>query len=60
MSTEQSEQMMELLEELAMLKKLDAKESGGGSDGDAAELEFREKRRREITDQIKGLGEATA
>ncbi len=58
MSTEQSEQMMELLKELAMLKQLDEKESGGSSDGDAAEIESREKRRREITDQIKGLGEA--
>jgi hypothetical protein len=59
MSAEQSEEMMELLKELAMLKKMDKKE-GGGSSEDAAELESREKRRREITDQIKVLGEGTA
>ncbi|HET7892265.1 MAG TPA: hypothetical protein VFL34_12100 [Candidatus Sulfotelmatobacter sp.] len=59
MSTEQSEQMMELLKELAMLKKLDEKENGRGSEG-AAELEGREARRREITEQIKALGDAAA
>jgi hypothetical protein len=61
MSTESSEQMMELLKELALLKKLDEKqESGEGSDVDIAELESRENRRREITEQIKALGEAEA
>ena len=60
MSTDQSEQMMELLKELAMLKKLDEKESGEGSDVDPAELESREARRLEITQQIKALGEAAS
>lgn len=56
MSAEQSEQMMELLKELAMLKKLDEKGNGTGSEG-YAELEAREERRRQITEQIKVLGE---
>lgn len=60
MSTDQSEQMMELLKELALLKKLEEKESGEGSDVDAAEIESRENRRREITEQIKALGEAAS
>jgi hypothetical protein len=58
MTTESSEQMMELLKELALLKKLDEKESGEVSDVDIAELESRENRRREISEQIKALGEA--
>ena len=57
MSTKASEQMMVLLKELAMLKELDAKrETGAGSDVDNAELESRQNRRREITEQIKALG----
>jgi hypothetical protein len=60
MSTESSEQMMELLKELALLKKLDEKESEAASDVDIAELESRENRRREITEQIKALGEAAS
>jgi hypothetical protein len=58
MSTESSQQMMELLKELSLLKKLDEKEGGEVSDGDIAELESRENRRREITERIKALGEA--
>lgn len=60
MSSEQSEQMMELLKELASLKKVEEKENGEGSDVGAAELESRENRRREITEQIKALGEAAS
>jgi hypothetical protein len=57
MSTKASEQMMVLLKELAMLKELDEKhESGTGSDVDNTELESRQNRRREITEQIKALG----
>jgi len=59
MSTESSEQMKQLLKELAQLKKLD-EESGTVSDGDIAELESRENRRREISEQIKALGEAAS
>lgn len=60
MSTESSEQMMQLLKELAMLKELDKKESEAVSDGGIAELESRENRRREIGEQIKALGEAAS
>ena len=60
MSTESSEQMMQLLKELAMLKELDGKESEAVSDGDIAELQSRENRRREIGEQIKALGEAAS
>lgn len=59
MSTESSEQMMDLLKELALLKKLDEKkESGEAPEVDIVELQSRENRRREITEQIKALGEA--
>jgi hypothetical protein len=52
-----SEQMMDLLKELALLKQADEKhENGSGSEADAAELESRKKRRQEISDQIKALG----
>lgn len=54
MSTEASEQMMELLKELAMLKELDgqaAESSAGGAD-----LESRSQRREEILEQIKAMG----
>ena len=57
MSTKASEQMMVLLKELAVLKELDEKhETGAGSNVDNAELESRQNRRREITEQIKALG----
>jgi hypothetical protein len=57
MSTESSQQMMDLLKELAMLKELDEKhETGLGSDVDTADLESRKKRRHEICEQIKALG----
>jgi hypothetical protein len=57
MSTESSQQMMDLLKELAMLKELDEKrETGSGSDVDTADLESRKKRRHEICEQIKALG----
>lgn len=59
MSTESSEQMMDLLKELAMLKEMDERhETAGGSDVDVAELESRKKRRHEICKQIKALGGA--
>jgi hypothetical protein len=61
MSTESSEQMMELLKELALLKQLDEKEERGEiSDENIIDLESRENRRREITQQIKALGEAAS
>ncbi|HXM66248.1 MAG TPA: hypothetical protein VN911_05915 [Candidatus Acidoferrum sp.] len=53
----QSETMMNLLKELALLKELDGK-SETESDAAASEQEARKNRRREITDQIKALGEA--
>lgn len=57
MSTKASDEMMVLLKELAVLKELDEKhESETGSDVDNAELESRQNRRREITEQIKALG----
>jgi hypothetical protein len=56
MSTKPSEQMMDLLKELVLLKELDEKhETGTGSGVDTAELESRKDRRREITEQIKAL-----
>jgi hypothetical protein len=55
MST-QSETMVDLLKELALLKELDGK-SESESDAAAGEQEARKNRRREITDQIKALGE---
>jgi len=57
MSTTPSEQMMDLLKELALLKELEQKhETGLGSEVDSAELESRKKRRHEICEQIKLLG----
>lgn len=57
MSTKPSEQMMDLLKELALLKELDEKhEAGSGSEVDDAELESRRRRRHEICEQIKALG----
>jgi hypothetical protein len=57
MSTKPSEQMMDLLKELALLKEMDEKhESGMGSKVHAADLELRKKRRHEICEQIKALG----
>jgi hypothetical protein len=53
----QSKTMMNLLKELALLKELDGK-SETESDAAAGEQEARKIRRREITDQIKALGEA--
>ncbi len=57
MSTKPSDQMMELLQELVLLKKLGEQENGDGSVVDPAELESTENRRREIKEQIKDLGE---
>jgi hypothetical protein len=57
MSTKPSEQMMDLLKELALLKALDQRhEIGSESGADAAELESRKSRRREIGEQIRALG----
>jgi hypothetical protein len=62
MSSKPSEQMMDLLQELALLKELDDKdaEKRSGSDVQAAELDSRKLRRQEIGAQIKALGGATA
>jgi hypothetical protein len=57
MSAKSSELMMGLLQELAVIKELDKKyESGTTSEGDVAEFESRQRRRREISDQMKALG----
>ncbi len=57
MSLGESEEMMDLLKELALLKRMDEDQtSGEGSDLEIAERESREKRRREIAEQIKSLG----
>ena len=59
MST-QSENMMGLLKELALLKELDGKsETEPQSDVRSSDLEAREHRRQEITTQIKALGETS-
>jgi hypothetical protein len=56
-SSKSSEEMMDLLKELAMLKAMDEKhETAAGSDVDSAELESRKRRRHEICEQIKALG----
>ena len=61
MSSKPSEQMMDLLQELALLKELDKDdEKGLASDLQAAESDSRQRRRQEIGDQIKALGESTA
>jgi hypothetical protein len=61
MSSKPSEQMMDLLQELALLKELDKDgEKGSRSDVQADELDSRRRRRQEIGDQIKALGESTA
>ncbi len=58
MSTKNSELMLELLKELALLKELDEKQPGQlRSDAGNAELEGRQRRRREISNQIKALAE---
>jgi hypothetical protein len=60
MSSKPSEQMMDLLQELALLKELDrSDERGPESNMQKTELDRRERRRREIGDQIKALGEST-
>lgn len=54
-----SEIMMHLLKELSLLKELDgAYETGPKSEDEIKEFENRQSRRKEITDQIKALGEA--
>jgi len=56
--SEQSETMMNLLKELALLKELDEKsDREPKSETEAIEVEARQHRRREITDQIRDLGE---
>jgi len=56
--TSQSETMMGLLKELALLKQLDEQtEANSTSDVRTAESEARQIRREEITGQIKTLGE---
>ncbi len=54
MSKEESDQMMELLKELALLKEMDGKSAE--SSVSSAELESRRKRRDEILEQIKAMG----
>jgi len=54
----QSETMMNLLKELALLKELDEKsDQKSKSDKQGNEFEARQNRRQEIADQIKALGE---
>ena len=57
MSTTPSEQMLDLLKELALLKEMEKQENGLGSEVDTGDLESRKKRRHEICEQIKALGE---
>jgi len=57
--SEQSETMMNLLKELALLKEQDGKsDKEPTSETETSELEARRNRREEITNQIKALGEA--
>jgi hypothetical protein len=61
MSSKPSEKMMDLLQELALLKELDrAHESGPKSNLQIAEFDLRQQRRQEIGDQIKALAQSTA
>ncbi len=54
----QSETMMNLLKELALLKELDEKSAQKSkSEKQGNEFEARQNRRQEIADQIKALGE---
>ncbi len=54
----QSETMMNLLKELALLKELDEKsETKSKSEKEIREFEARQSRRQEIADQIRALGE---
>jgi hypothetical protein len=54
----QSETMMNLLKELALLKELDEKsEAKSKSEKEIREFEARQSRRQEIADQIRALGE---
>ena len=56
MSAKSSELMMGLLQELAQLKELDkGYESGSRSEADIAESNSRQRRRHEISDQMKAL-----
>jgi hypothetical protein len=56
MSAKSSELMMGLLQELAQLKELDkGYESGPRSEADMAEFNSRQRRRQEISDQMKAL-----
>jgi len=51
---------MDLLKELASIKELDERyEKGPRSEVETEEFELRQKRRREIGDQIKTLAEST-
>lgn len=53
----QATEMMVLLQELALLKELDAKyERGPRGEAETAEFEKRKRRRQEINDQIVILG----
>jgi hypothetical protein len=56
--TTQSETMMNLLKELALLKELDGTSEALKSQDE--ESEARRTRRQEITDQIKALGETAS
>jgi hypothetical protein len=61
MSSKPSEQMMDLLQELALLKELDKDdEKSSRSHLQPADIHSRQRRRQEIGDQIKALGERTA
>jgi hypothetical protein len=58
MSAKPSELMLDLLKELALLRQLDEKHQEHlNSDMGNAELEGRQRRRLEISDQIKALAE---
>lgn len=58
MNAKPSDVMIDLLKELALLKDLDQKYDGGArTERETLEFEERQNRRRQITDQIKALGE---
>ena len=58
MNAKPSDAMMDLLKELSLLKDLDQQYEGGAkTEREITEFEERQTRRRQITDQIKALGE---
>jgi hypothetical protein len=57
MGSEASDQMMELLQELSMLKKLDDENEGFSDQSDPEAHRLRQQRHEEITQQMKALAQ---